>query len=237
MKHLIRGTTNRFLNHNAFELEMIFNKPRKADDPPILLFPGLGASKLVFQNKTVYPPPIPKYVFNYKEWKNTIIQNRNLTTLEVGNPESLDVNLPFRRFNVYERMLREPNVHAMPYDFRLLDDPYYYQGLYQRVKQYIESFQEPVILMCHSTGGLVAHWFLHNQPKEWLEIWIKSVIYINVPFGGVVTVLENCVHDNTNLNRYIGHEVFRSLGASIWNMPNVETLEHPVLFVNGNPRL
>ena len=228
-KYIIDNQWNRRL-----DLSMFFEKTKIPKNPPILLFPGLGASKLLYENKTIYPPPISKYVLNYEDWKRKIIEYDNLTTLDFGNHKSLDVNLPFRRLNIYEEVLREPNIYPMPYDFRLLDNPDYYLSLFERIRIYVESFPEPVLFMCHSTGGLVAHWFLHNQPKKWRNKYVKSVLYINVPFGGVVTVLENCVKDDTKLNKYIGRQIFRSLGAVVWNMPNIEYMGNPVLYVNGN---
>ena len=204
-------------------------------DPPVLLFPGLGASRLLNGHRNVYPPSLQDYIFHTKKWQMDIMENRNLTTLPFGHKRSLDmsVSLFSSHRNVYERMIRDPDVHPIPYDFRLIDQKEYMDDLCDRIKTYIEGFQKPVILMCHSSGGLVAHWFLHRQPLTWRKQWIDSVVNINVPFGGTVVVLENCIREDIGVSRIVGKNVFRSLGATVLNMPDTRYLNTSVLIHDG----
>jgi hypothetical protein len=134
--------------------------------------------------------------------------------------------------NKYDHMLKDPTVHAMPYDFRRMDEEPYLHTLFRDIKSYIESFQQPIAVVTHSTGGLLFHWFVHNQTPEWRAQWIQTVINVNVPFAGTMTVLENCVFRDTSLIRIVGSDVFRSLGATVINMPNPRYIPH-ILNVNG----
>lgn len=218
-----------------------FRRPQKAHalaniPTPILLFPGFGASRLMQGEKIVYPPRLHEYVLNFKGWKHTIIENTNLSTLPFGDSIALDLPIEplFQTINYYKHLIDIPNVYPIPYDFRIIDKHAYLHSFHNRVREYIEQFEVPVVLLCHSTGGLVAHWFLHNQPIEWRKKHIISVFHINVPFGGVVTALENCIKKHTRINRYIGRTIFQSFGATVLNLPNVASLNDSILFVNGN---
>ena len=203
---------------------------------PILLFPGLGASKLLQNNETVYPPNFQQYFCNYDEWKHNIILNKNLKTLPFGDKKSFELNVvsSLIKINRYENLLRNLDcIYPMPYDFRLIDNREYLHNLYNNIRLYIEHFNCPVTLLCHSTGGLLMHWFIHQQKQNWCNKHIKNIININVPFGGIPFVLENCINDKTNLNKLLGKEIFCSLGATVWNMPDVRFLQDPVIKVDG----
>ena len=93
---------------------------------PILLFPGLGGSRLIKGSIDIWPPRISYYIFHKKEWKNNIIyDNKNVTTLNFGDKNSLDLhsNLPYLiKKNLFEDIMKYDNTHPIPYDFRLVHD-------------------------------------------------------------------------------------------------------------------
>lgn len=208
---------------------------KKMSESPVLLFPGLGASRLLNGHQDIYPPSLHQYIFHTKKWQKEMTENQNLTTFPFGDKRGLDlsVSLFSSNRNVYHRMIQESDIHPIPYDFRLVDKPEYMDDLCNRIKTYIEKFKKPVILMCHSSGGLIAHWFLHKQPMTWRKQWIDSVVNINVPFGGTVMVLENCIREDIGVSRMVGKALFRSLGATVLNMPDTRYLNTSVLIHNG----
>ena len=205
---------------------------------PVLLFPGMGASRLVSATNAanIYPPPVADYLTQYSSWKQRMMFDKTLVTLPFGSPSSLDLKSVSRIFadcNKYDGILKEPTVHAMPYDFRRIDEETYLDTLFHDIKTYIESFHRPIAVVAHSTGGLLFHGFVHRQSPEWRAKWIQTVIHVNVPFGGVTTVLENCVFRDIHFIRLIGSDVFRSLGATVINMPNPRYVPH-ILNVDGD---
>jgi len=205
--------------------------------PPVLLFPGLGGSRLVRGRHAVYPPQFGDYMFHYRAWSDQIMTDRKLQTLSLGDKHALDLFLPFMPYpvNYYKSLLAEPCVYPIPYDFRQIDHADYLTDFFSHLRSYIESFGRPVFFLCHSSGGLLAHWFLHSQPVAWRQRWLRAVYNINVPFGGLVGALEHCVRDDLPIHRYVTPPVFRSLGAMVWNMPNVAALRQDVLYVDGAP--
>jgi hypothetical protein len=62
--------------------------------------------------------------------------------------------------------------------------------------------------------------------------FIKSVINVNVPFGGTLMSLHENIID-TNLNAVVGKKIIRTIGGFIINFPNIKFLDK-VLTVNGN---
>lgn len=221
-------------------------------ETPILLFPGMGASRLFirgepsrfneFPNKKrqVYPPTMQNFICHFNEWKTHMMQSKGgLTTMEFGDRNALAIAPDTSIFsfltsslNKYEQILKQPNTFAVPYDFRRMDDCDYMDELSTKICKYIESFGKPVTLLAHSTGGLLIHWILHQQSKEWKDKCVDKVIYVNVPFAGCVAALDNCVRHDTNINRIIGRDVFQSLGAAVLNLPNSKYLKD-ILEVDG----
>lgn len=209
---------------------------------PIILIPGLGANRLIKDKIDIWPPKLNYFLFNYREWeKNIMVENRNgniiydktVKTLDFGDKKSLDLhsNLPFM-INFYDNILDEyENMYPIPYDFRLIHSQTYRIIYYQKIQKYIESFNKPIILLTHSTGGLLAHNFLLNKSFKWRSKHIKTVINVNVPFGGTLISLNENIVD-TNLNSIIGKKVIKSIGGLILNLPNNKYLNN-ILMVNG----
>jgi hypothetical protein len=128
-------------------------------------------------------------------------------------------------------MTKNENVYPIPYDFRLIHHKEYLDIFYNKVKLYIETFKEPIKILTHSSGGLLVHYFLSLQSDEWKGKYIKEVIHINVPFGGLIHTLENLVK-RTRLNILVSKGLLKSLGAYIINMPNPNVIK-PILIVDG----
>ena len=202
---------------------------------PILLFPGLGGSKLVKNNIDIWPPKLPFFVFCHNKWIDLMIHDCELTTLEFGDKNSLDLhtNIPLIiKKNFYEDIItKHENVYPIPYDFRLIHNKEYIDTFYNKVKLYIESFDTPIKILTHSSGGLIVHYFISLQSDAWKEKHIQEVIHINVPFGGLIHTLENLVK-TTQLNLLVSKELLKSLGAYIINMPNPNIIK-PILIVDG----
>lgn len=202
---------------------------------PILLFPGLGASKLIKGNLDIWPPRLPLFIFCHNKWIDLMINDCELRTLDFGDKNSLDLhtNIPLIiKKNFYEDIItKNENVYPIPYDFRLIHHKEYLEVFYEKVKLYIESFDKPIKILTHSSGGLLVHYFLSQQSDEWNKKYIQEVIHINVPFGGLIHTLENLIK-TTQLNILVSKKLLKSLGAYIINMPNPNIIK-PILIVDG----
>jgi len=202
---------------------------------PILLFPGLGGSRLIKGTIDIWPPKSHYYLLNYNEWKKTIIyDNHNVTTFKFGDKKSLDLhsNVPYLiRKNLFEDIMKNDNTYPIPYDFRLIHDKSYLKIFYKELEEYIKSFNQPITCLTHSSGGLVLHYFLYDKTDEWKSKYIKNVINVNVPFGGVIISLNEIIK-KTFYNILISKDILISLGGLITNLPNVNVIK-PILIVNG----
>lgn len=214
------------------------------NENPILLFPGLGGSRLVKNNIDIWPPKLKYFLWNYKEWNknmiinhdnNNIIYDSNVKTLHFGDKKSLDLhqNIPYIiKENFYDSLLNEySDIHPIPYDFRLLHSHTYRNSFNSELEKYIETFNKPVVLLTHSCGGLLCHSFLLSKSDEWKHKHVKSVININVPFGGLLVTLQEMIM-NTTINKVLGKKLIKSLGGIIINLPNIKYFDN-ILIVNG----
>jgi hypothetical protein len=205
------------------------------NNKPILLFPGIGGSRLI-KNKIshVWPPSIYDILFKRNKWSNDIKINYNETNFEpfissdirivnFNNKETLQIIPPgISKFikNPYDNLFNTfTNIHPMPYDFRLMHSESYLTNLYQELTSYIESFNEPIVAITHSCGGILFHNFLCQKNINWKNKYIKSVININVPFGGSLNSLIHCTMD-TFTNLILTKEVIQSFGGIILIHPN-----------------
>ena len=211
---------------------------------PVLVVPGLGASRLVKDTINIWPPKLETFLFNHNNWLETFQVNYNeknnnftydtkVKTLEFGDKSSLDLrtNLPFLfKQNVYDNIINKNNVYPVPYDFRLIHNKLYIIELFIKIKNYIETFNEPITLLTHSSGGLIIHYFLSKQELKWKKKYIKNVININVPFGGVISSLYHLI-TRTKLNLILGKKLLASIGGIVINLPNNKIIK-PIVINN-----
>jgi hypothetical protein len=213
---------------------IFFNLFNLINNYPILLFPGLGGSRLIKDDLDIWPPKLKYFFFNNKEWREIIKNDKEIKTLEFGDKKSLDLhsNLPYLiKKNLFEDIMKNDNTYPIPYDFRLIHKKEYLEVFFDKLEKYIESFNKPVNCLTHSTGGLILHYFLTKKSDEWKKKYIKDVIYINVPFGGVLITLKEIITIGF-YNRIIGKEILNNLGGFIINLPNKNIIK-PTLIVDG----
>jgi hypothetical protein len=77
-------------------------------------------------------------------------------------------------------------LYGLPYDFRLVLDPAYREGLFDKMGQTLEESVkvtgDKAIIVTHSMGGLLLKWFLTTRPyyQSLVDRWVS----ISTPFGG-----------------------------------------------------
>jgi triacylglycerol esterase/lipase EstA (alpha/beta hydrolase family) len=219
---------------------IIINSIIVNEKTPILLVPGFAGSKLIENNKNIWTPKLNDILFNKKTWKEKLMitktYNKNIKTLEFGDKKALDLDTDiifFTKKNIYKNIIdKYQNIYPIPYDFRIIHYNEYLDEFYNKLSDYIISFNEPITLLCHSTGGLLIHYFLSLKDEEWKNKHIKNIININVPFGGtLITLIE--ITKKSMLNCIIGIDLIESFGGIILNLPNKKVIK-PILLVDGN---
>jgi len=213
---------------------------------PILIVPGLGGSKLIKDDIDVWPPTLKQFIFKRTSWlelatvkydekTNNFNYDPDVKTLEFGNKDSLDLhtNLPFIiRRNFFDNIIKKNNnVYPIPYDFRLIHDKKYINNFFDKLKKYIETFNQPITMLTHSCGGLITHYFLYKQTNEWKTKHIKNIINVNVPFGGVLISLINLIK-TTKISFLLSTKFLASLGGLIINLPNNKIIK-PIIINEG----
>lgn len=186
---------------------------------PVLIVPGFGGSRLLYNasNETMWPPSLFDYTFSFNNWRNNVINNKDVRTPAFGDKTGLKLNafLPEK----YNHIIKHKNTFPLPFDFRQIDNTMYLRILFENITCYIESFGTPITLLCHSTGGLIIHWFLANKTTEWKSKYIRKLIYVSVPFSGSELVLYISLVNSNNIFKLIGKDIFVELGATIFNLP------------------
>jgi len=199
---------------------------------PVLLLPGFGASKLIKNNIEIWPPNLSFFLFNHDIWTNHMMDKKEVYTLEFGDKKSLDMNsLLLTNKNFYKKILLNDNIYPIPYDFRQINNDIYMKNLFIKLKIYIENFNKPIIILTHSTGGLIMHYFLTTQSKNWLDKHIDKIIHVNVPFGGIIYTLDNLIRP-TFINKLFSKKLLLSIDAYIINLPNQNIIK-PTLVINN----
>lgn len=209
-----------------------FIPSKKVDNDIVLVIPGLGGSKLIDCNRTVWPPRIKDLLLHNKKWRYDIMNNTEISVREFGdiNAFDLDSRIPFFN-NHLHKVVNDIDGKTIPYDFRKLNNKAYLTDFYTRLNAYIEDMDYPIALLAHSTGGLLIHWFLYNKSAWWKEKYIKRVTYVSVPFGGTVRTLKNIINWS-NLKDFVRLDILSSMGGYSINMPNNKCIS-PILTVDG----
>ena len=74
-------------------------------------------------------------------------------------------------------------------------------------------------------------YFLSKKSDDWKQKYIKNIVNVNVPFGGVIVSLRELIQ-NTFYNRLIGRDVLSTLGGLLVNLPNKNIIK-PILLIDG----
>jgi pimeloyl-ACP methyl ester carboxylesterase len=99
-------------------------------------------------------------------------------------------------------------VLALPYDFRYIHHPEYFYDLYKHFTTFFEQQyaiqQEPMVVVCHSLGGLVFHHYLTSHAADaWTRKHIEKVYFVNVPMGGTpfsfYSIIDNILHSREEM--------------------------------------
>jgi len=204
---------------------------------PTLFIPGLGGSRLKKNGISIWPPDIKWMLLNPEKYKNVLQYDTELETLPFGDNNAVSIYSNYMKLFIksdpFKKILLYPKLHTIPYDFRLIHQRPYILSFNARLKEYIESFDEPIQCVAHSSGGLLFHYFLNCQTKEWKNKHIKEVYNVNVPFTGTIyslkQITQSCIFD------FISKDFLFSMGCVIMNLPNQQFM-HSLLFVDSEER-
>jgi len=228
---------------------MCQNRPR-----PILVIPGLGGSILYESSKQniIWPPQL-SHVLNPCVKKDL---NRSLkvsyhhssrqfylpvptSTYAVGETDGLKLVNRMTGFLIqntfYNALIHTLQskfgrdcIHGVPYDFRLVGNPFYLETIYQNMSRLIETQvdlrQQPCIIIAHSLGGMLAHDYLvHHCSYEWKQKYIRQFISINAPFGGCPHAIHAIQHRHKKFPYTqvdLNLDFMRYISGLLWCMPN-----------------
>jgi hypothetical protein len=135
--------------------------------------------------------------------------------------------------------MKGKNLDAAPYDWRLPPsiteerDQYLTRTKQQIERMYNDNFRRPVILLCHSMGCKMGHyflnWVLQKYGQGWLDKYIHSYMPIGAPHCGVpLAVKAGLVGEGLSpevdfllANDSEGLILYRSWGSGGWLMPRI----------------
>lgn len=83
----------------------------------------------------------------------------------------------------------EYNLLGLPYDFRLMLDPYIRNNIYKDITKILikakKKTRKSSVIVAHSLGGLLILLYLvEHCDINWAKEFIHSIISVNVPYGG-----------------------------------------------------
>jgi len=121
-----------------------------------------------------------------------------------GNTSSVEfIDKSMRSFSTYFAMIvaglvpqgytRGENIHGAPYDFRRAANEH--GEYFTQVKGLIEETfernnQTQVVLVCHSMGSIMMHYFLQQQTPAWKEKHIRALVSVAGVWGGTARALK-----------------------------------------------
>jgi lysophospholipase-3 len=121
-----------------------------------------------------------------------------------GNTSSVEfIDKSMRSFSTYFAMIvaglvkqgyiRGENIHGAPYDFRRAANEH--GEYFSQVKGLIEETFErnnhtQVVLVCHSMGSIMMHYFLQQQTPAWREKHIRALVSVAGVWGGTARALK-----------------------------------------------
>lgn len=194
---------------------------------PLMILGGLGASRLVdTQGTAIWPPTMCNVLADTDQWRKRVLSPAGVHTLAFGDPDAFDLYplFPFLvRTNYLDAIPRPEIACTVPYDFRQIHNIEYLESFNEKLQAYIESQAKPVVILAHSTGGIVAHWFMHTRSQEWTRKYIKAVVYVGVPFAGLAMTMAELIRPSP-ISRAVGIDVLSRIGGFALNLPDLSVL-------------
>eukprot|EP00536_Pseudo-nitzschia_multiseries_P017869 jgi/Psemu1/321250/estExt_fgenesh1_pm.C_18890001 len=132
---------------------------------------------------------------------------------------------------------REKSIDAMPYDWRLAPsmnekrDGYLTKMIARIERMYEENGDLPIVLVCHSMGAKMGHYFLNfalrERGQDWLDKYIHTYMPVGAPHGGVGCAVRcgvtgkglDDIVDTLVGNVSDGLIMYRSWSCGNWLMP------------------
>lgn len=168
--------------------------------PHVVIIPGFGGSVLRdTQRKINVWPPSLQPQGGRNEWKPLEVEWTPgqgcrsvfpLETLPIGDRAGIRVDSLFSymltKNSFYYPLLQKMEKHkakvfALSYDFRLMDE----QRIGDDFLRFFHAQKQPLVVICHSLGGLLFHHFLVTRTDAaWQKKHLSRLYFINVPFGG-----------------------------------------------------
>lgn len=142
----------------------------------------------------------------------------------------------------YNRNPNQINLSASPYDWRLpprqmeARDSYFSKTIGIVETMYNENDNSPVVLLSHSLGTKVAHYFLNfclrHKGQEWLDRHIHTYMPVGAPHLGAPKAVRSVITgDKMSLDAFLSDEEAmsfgRSLGSGLWLFPQQLPLGAP----------
>jgi len=121
-----------------------------------------------------------------------------------GNTSSVEfIDKSMRSFSTYFAMIvaglvpqgyvRGENIHGAPYDFRRAANEHgeYFTQVKGLIEETFERNNEAqVVLVCHSMGSIMMHYFLQQQTSAWKEKHIRALVSVAGVWGGTARALK-----------------------------------------------
>ena len=142
------------------------------------------------------------------------------------------------------------NLDAAPYDWRLPPrileerDHFFTRTMTKVEKLYSQNNNTPVVLLCHSQGAKIGHYFLNFAKSQRGQTWIDQHIHTYMPVGGAhlgaPKALRSIISgDRMGLDAFLSDSqalLFgRSLGSGLGLLPKELPMDAPsVVYIRGD---
>jgi len=121
-----------------------------------------------------------------------------------GNTTSVEfIDKSMRSFSTYFALIvaglvpqgynRGENIHGAPYDFRRAANEHgeYFKNVKALIEETFERNNETsVVLVCHSMGSIMMHYFLQQQTQAWKDKHVRALITLAGVWGGTARALK-----------------------------------------------
>ncbi|XP_064119790.1 phospholipase A2 group XV-like [Macrobrachium nipponense] len=87
---------------------------------------------------------------------------------------------------------RGVDLRGAPYDFRKAPNEMqqYFENLREHIEEMYHETSQKVLMLSHSMGSNIAHYFLIHQTQEWKDRHIEALVSVSGAWGGAVKALQ-----------------------------------------------